>query len=203
MIRKIQRAALDSSLKAARALPDTTAKLLGRQDAGIALDRADAEVRDVAGRLLFDRELREDARLRRTAARERSRALKLRGRAQEISVEADDELAERERQAEERRRQAAQRATSRKQQAERRRDTTRKQAAQRSQERAQAAEKAERRKQEAIDGRAKRERLEVLKRTSDALGSKTEATTARDEALRLKRAAAETKAQRKQRPASK
>jgi hypothetical protein len=86
MIRSIQRAVLDRSIKTARALPDRAAQLLGREDAELAFDRADAEIRDVAGRVLFDRELRNEATLRRLAADERARALRLKRAAAETKA---------------------------------------------------------------------------------------------------------------------
>lgn len=90
MIRKIQRAAVDTWLKASRMPLDRGAKLMG-EEAEVAVDRADAEVRDAAGRLLFNDELREDARLRRAAAKERGEALRLRATAAETSQEAEQD----------------------------------------------------------------------------------------------------------------
>jgi colicin import membrane protein len=198
MIRTIQRAALDRSLKTARALPDRAAKMLGRQDAELALDRAEAEVRDVAGRVLFDPELRQDATKRRLAADEREKALRLRAQAAAVTEEADEELAEREERAQQRRQEAAQKATQRKQQAAKRTQQAKAQVAKTAQAREEAAAKAEQRKQEQIDSQARKERLEALDTKAKALDEQAEAATARDEALRLKRAAAETKAKRKQ-----
>ena len=53
---------------------------MGRETAEIAVDRADATVRDLAGGVLLDPELREDAARRRTAATEREKAVRLRAR---------------------------------------------------------------------------------------------------------------------------
>src|SRR3954469_3498277 len=94
MIRKIQRAAVDTSLKAAKLPLDTGARMLG-EEAEIALDRVDAEVRDAAGRLLFDADLRDDARLRRAAAQERGEALRKREAAAETKQEARQEASRR------------------------------------------------------------------------------------------------------------
>jgi len=158
MIRKLQRGAVDASIKAARVLPDTAVRLTGRPEAELALDQVDAQVRDVAGRLLFDDELRTDARRRRVAARERGEALRLRGKAQQTKQEA---------------RQTEQRRKS-------------------------AAAKVERAQQERIDEEARKERLQTLRTKEQALEEQAEAATARDEAQRLKRAAGQTKAKRKQ-----
>ena len=198
MIRTIQRAALDRSIKTARALPDRAAKLFGREDAELAFDRAEAGLRDAAGRVLFDRELRDDAGKRRLAADERARAMSLRAQAAAVTEEADEELAEREQRAEQRRQEAARKATQRKQQAGRRTTQRKEQAPRTATAREDAAVRTEERKQEAIDSDARRERLEALERKSEALDARAEAATARDEALRLKRAAAETKAKRRQ-----
>src|SRR5690349_22195350 len=61
MIRTIQRAAVGGSIKTARLPFDTAVALLGSESAELALDRADAAVRETAARLLFDDELRQDA----------------------------------------------------------------------------------------------------------------------------------------------
>ena len=137
MIRRIQRGVIDASLKAARLPLDTAARLFGGEKTRIDVDRADAEVRDVAGRVLLDGDLREDARLRRVAA-----------------------------QAKERKRNVRQ---------------------------------TEVKREERIEKDAKRERLEALDRKAEALDRKADAATARNEAQRLRRAAAEAKAERKER----
>lgn len=197
MIREIQRAALGGSIKAARLPFDTAANLLGKESAALALDRADAAVRDAAGRLLFDDELLRDAHRRRAAADERERALRLRNTAQTVSAEADEQLAERERAAEQRRQAAAQQATQRKQSAARRRDEQKRQAAQAERLRKENAAKVEAREQERIEAEAKRERLEALEEKAEALDRSEDALAARDEARRLKRAASQAKAARK------
>jgi hypothetical protein len=151
MIRALQRAAIDGWLRVAKRPLDSGAKLFG-EEAEIALDRADAGLRDAAGRLLFDDDLREDARLRRAAANERAEALRLR-------EEAAEEASERKR----------------------------------------AVRDAEVRREERIESRAKRERLDALDRKAEALDRQADAATARDEALRLRRAADAAKADRKER----
>jgi hypothetical protein len=196
MIRTIQRAALDRSLKAARALPHAAARMLGRDDAEVAIDRAEAGVRDVAGRLLFDEELRAEARRRKEAARQRAEAVRLRARAADVAEQAHEHLEQREREAAQRREAAAGRAAQRTRQASARSDAARERAAKTAAARTEAARVNEERQQEHIDADAKRERLDALERKSDALDSEMVAATARDEARRLGDAAAEAKARR-------
>src|SRR5215212_11848386 len=123
----IPRIALDTYLKAVKWPLDRAAHLIGRNGNGaangaeIALDRADATVRGVAGAVLNDTELVQDAQLRRTAADERERAQRLRAKAEQISEQSDQELAQRKQQAEKRREQAAKTAAERKRQAEKER----------------------------------------------------------------------------------
>jgi hypothetical protein len=87
MLGRIRRAALDAHMRLARKPVDRTAKLFG-EGAEIGVERADASVRDVAGRLLFDDELREDARRRRVAANEREEAARLKGKAEDVRSDA-------------------------------------------------------------------------------------------------------------------
>ena len=83
-LRPIPRTALDGSLRLARMPLDTALALLpgngtGRAaTAALALDRADATTRAVAGALLSDPVLTDDARQRLGAVDERERALRLR-----------------------------------------------------------------------------------------------------------------------------
>ena len=87
-IRAIPRTAIGGSIKAMRLPLDIAVSLLPgngagpRPTAGLALDRIEAHVRDLAGVALGDEVLREDAARRRVAADERERALRLRRAAQ-------------------------------------------------------------------------------------------------------------------------
>ena len=86
-LRAIPRAAVGGYIKALRWPVD---RVIGRNPA---VDRAEAEARDVAGQVMLDDELREDASRRRTAADERSRAQRLREAAEQQTREADQVLA--------------------------------------------------------------------------------------------------------------
>ena len=197
MIRQIQRAALGGSIWTARLPLDTAVSLLGSESAEIVLDRADAALRDTAGRLLFDDELRQDAARRRAAVAERERALRLRTQAEVVNRDAAERVDERERQAEQRRQAANEQAKRRKQAAARRRDAERERAAKVERSRKQSAVQTEARVEERVESEAQRERLEALEEKAEALESAKDALTAHDEARRLKREASKVKAQRK------
>jgi hypothetical protein len=99
--RDIPRAAVESYLRILRWPVDTAVGMLPGDDIGVrpaaqlTVDRADATLRDLAGRVLLDDELRADATRRRVAADERERALELRVEAQQTQQQADERLAER------------------------------------------------------------------------------------------------------------
>jgi len=203
-LRTIPRLALDTYLKAVERPLDRAAGLVGGDGNGngttpakLAVDRADATVRGIAGAVLGDRELQEDAQRRAIAADKREEALRLRGQAEQVAQSADEELDERKQQAQQRRQQAAKRAQERKQQAEKERKERERKAAQATSKRKAANAKATAKVEETIEERAKRERLEALERKEDALSEREEALTAADEAQRLAKAAAQAKAARK------
>src|SRR3712207_7187559 len=92
-LRTIPRAAVGGYLKLLRLPVDTTLKALGRNGSGeVAVDRADAALRDIAGTALGDQELKQDAKRRRTAADAREEAAELRAEAQRKAEEADEKL---------------------------------------------------------------------------------------------------------------
>ena len=204
-LRSTPRSALDSYLKLLRLPADAVVKALasrGRDGettpAELAVDRADAAVRDVLGRVFNDTELQADARRRRAAADERARALKLRATAERHSEQADENLDSRQATAEQRRKDAADREQQRKQDAEKQRAATSRQLAQVEDRKLTAVQAETQRAEEAIDDHARRERLDQLDAKTGMLKTEEEALTARSEAQRLRRAAAETKSQRKQ-----
>jgi hypothetical protein len=204
-IRAIPRKTVGGSIKVARLPLDIAVSMMpGNGDgpaasATVALDRVEAQVRDIAGIALRDDVLREDATKRRIAADERERALRLRAAAERRAREADERLADAHEDAEETREQAAERARRERSKAagERRR-------------RKQEAAKAERKLkadnakltdkiEEAIDERATEARLEQLEREAEALERKEAALTAEAEAQRLQDEATKKKAARKSR----
>src|SRR5688500_5691419 len=103
-LRSIPRAAVGGYIKAVRWPLDQTAKLLrsngDKSEAELAVDRADAAARNVAGTVLGDEELKQQAERRATAADERERAKKLRGAAEARTQQAEQELDQRREQAE-------------------------------------------------------------------------------------------------------
>ena len=202
-IRAAGRAGLDTYLRVARLPLDVATRLLPNGDQGprsaatIAVDRADAALRDAIGSFFHDDELRADAQRRRAAADIREHALEKRADAEAASQSAEERFEERRDRAEQLRQQAEERAQQEEQQieAERRERKQRTQATARKQK--QAAEHAAAEKEAAIDDRARRSRLKVLERESEALDQEEGALTASDEAQRLRKAASATKAARK------
>jgi hypothetical protein len=195
--RNLSRFALDGSLRAARAPWDAAAKLTGREEAALRIDRLDATVREVAGTVLADETLRADAARRRIANDERVRAFRLRTTAEAVTERADDELAAREAQAERAKQEAAAQAQRRKAAAAKKAEAEKRRAREDAERRKRETEEAAARAKEAIDEEARRERLEALEEQHEALEVKQDALAAKEEAQRLKRAAAEAKTARK------
>jgi hypothetical protein len=163
----------------------------------LALDRSEAAFRALAGAVLNDETLKDDARRRSQAASERGRALRLRREADRRSERADERVAERQQEADRKRTQAASAAADKRQRAERQRQATEKQAGQTARRRREATEKSAARSTEAIEERVKPARLEQLETKSEALEQREAALEAADETRRLAAAAAKAKAERK------
>jgi hypothetical protein len=204
-LQTMTRTAVDGYLKLLRLPADAVAGALrprnGRDDettaVELALDRVEATLRDVAGSVLHDPQLREDARRRRVAANERERALELRAAADRHSLEADGELAARAETAEQHRRAAARREQEKKERVQQQRAAESRQLAQVENRRRAAVEDEAKNAEEAIEGRSRRARLEQLHTETQTLDEEQAALTARSEAQRLRRAASETKTARK------
>ena len=202
-VRVIPRTAVDGYLKLVRLPLDAAIGLLpgngtGRGTAAaLALDRMDAAARTVAGAVLGDSVLREDAARRHLAADERGRALRLRAEAQRRSEGAESRRAERQDLADRQRKRAKQRAAGNRRQAERRREQKTRQAAKAESKRRGTSRKAAARIDGAVDARARKARLKTLDTKAEALREKEEALTATDEARRLRGAARRAKAARK------
>jgi hypothetical protein len=202
-IRAIPRAAIGGSIKAVRLPLDIAVSVLpgdstGPQPrAGIALDRVEAQVRDLAGAVLGDEVLREDAARRRLAADERERAMRLRTAAARRADEAEERLAETRQDAEERREDAAERARRQRREAEHAREQRSRDAARIERKRREASETVRSDVDEAIDEVAAEARLDQLEREGAALDRQSDALTAQSEAQRLQEAATRRKAARK------
>lgn len=199
------RMAVDGWLKTARiplalitrALPDRPQGSWARASAELAIDRAEATVRQKVGELLRDDELEADGRRRQIAVHERQRAIALRAEAEEERRAADLQLVA-ERETAERRRSEAQRTAE--QQAasvEREKAEQERQARQAAAEQRRSVESAKAQKVAAVEQRTKRQRLEVLDDQLDELDEQATALTTADEALRLRQAATAAKAARK------
>jgi hypothetical protein len=202
-IRAIPRSAVGGSIKAARLPLDIAVSLLPGNGTGpaagaaVALDRVEAQLRDLAGIALRDEVLREDAALRRVAADERERAIRLRVAAERRTQEADERLEQTHEAAEEQREQAAERARSQRATAAQERRQRSQQAGQAARRRKQANTERAAEVDDAIDEQATAARLEQLEREAEALDHKAVALTAESEAQRLQDAATAKKAARK------
>lgn len=203
-VQTIPRTALDGYLRVLRVPAKAVVKALAPRSrsgdssaAELVLDRAEAAVRDAVGRMLNDSELQADARRRRAAADERERALKLRATAQHKTEQADEQLGARQVAAEQRRQEARDRERTQKQRAQQERAAKSRQLAQ-AEDRKRAAVRAQANQAEdAIEDQARHSRLEQLDAEARTLEEEEDALTARSEAQRLRRAAAETKTERK------
>lgn len=199
----IPRIALEGYLKLVRIPLDRAVALLpdngeGRGPAAsLALDRADATVRAVAGSVLGDDALRKDAERRRTAADERERALRLHAEAERKAQAADERLSEQERSADRQRKQAEQQEQERRRQAKERREQKARAASKTEAKRRDSSRKVKAATDEAVEARAREARLDALETKSEALEEREEALTATDEARRLRETAERTKAARK------
>lgn len=198
-LRTAARLGVDVSVRAARLPLDLGTRLVGGPESSFALavDRADASARGLAGFILGDPDLQDDAARRNAATAERVRAQKLHEQAEDLSEQADQRLAEKERSAARRRTAAASSAQRRKEQAEEARQSREAEAARAAQQREQANERARAVTQEAVEARADEARLDALDEKAEALEQEEEALIARDEARRLERAAETAKEQRK------
>ncbi len=204
-VRRIPGTAVESSLRLVRLPLDAAVGRLpgngtgARPTARLALDRADAAVRALAGKILGDSVLREDAQMRRVALKAREQGQALRGEAEQKTEQADARLEQRQDQIARQRAHAELRAKSRRDEAERERREKTRRAEEVERKRLAASRNAANRVDEAVSERAPRARLEALDAKTDALRKKEEALAANDEARRLRDAASRAKAERKAR----
>lgn len=199
-LRTATRFGVDASVRAARLPFDLGTRFVGGPESSLALavDRADARARALAGFVLGDADLQDDAARRHAATDERVRALRLREQAEYTSEYADERVAEKEQGAARRRAGAASSANRHKARAEEWRQSQEAEAAKSAQRRRRDAERAKAAKQETVQVRADEARLDALEEKAEALEQEEEALIARDEAKRLARAAETAKEQRKQ-----
>jgi hypothetical protein len=202
MLRNLSRAAVGSSLRMIRWPIDGLLAVVGGDRAPVTamkltLDRADARTRELAGLVLGDPGLREDAELRRKAADKRERALNLRAEAELRSERADQLVDEGKQTAARRRKQAASTAKRKRRQAQERRRSTKATATRRADQRRDAAKSSAAQAAKVIEERNKHSRLEQLDSKQGAVQKKEVALTAADEARRLRRAAGDAKGERK------
>ena len=198
-LRTASRLGVTASVRAARLPFDVGTRFVGGPDSSLALavDRADARARAIAGFVLGDAELRDDAARRHAATDERVRALRLREQAEDVADRAEEQLAEKEKAAVRRRADAAAAAQRRKEEAEERRQAREAESAQAAERRRRATESAKATAQQTARERAEAARLDALEEKAEALEQEEEALIASDEAKRLARAAETAKESRK------
>ena len=193
-LRTVPRTAVDIYLRAARVPLNLVARGEGSR---LLVDRADATARLLAGRVLRDEQLIEDARRRQIAADQRENALRMKVEAEQKSQDADAEFTSRQRAASERRAKAAAQAAEQQRAAEQRKNERKRGAADIAAKRKSATAEQASRAAERIQEETDRARLRVLDEEAQALAEKQAALKARREAQRLEKAAAEIKEQRK------
>jgi hypothetical protein len=198
----IPRTAVDRSLRVLRLPVDTTISVFRRQsdrDSGVSLmvDRADAAVRGLAGRVLRDDRLQQDGKARSVAVDERVRALELRTEAELREQRADQEFEGDLQTADERRAEAAQRAADERARIEAEQQAERRQVAEQTERRKAATRKAAADTEQSIEAIEERARLEQLEQEAEVLDAKEHAVTTSSEAQRLQRAASQAKNKRK------
>lgn len=204
-IRAIPRTAVDGAVKLARLPLDIAVSLIpgngsgARPAAGVAVDRMDARLRDAAGVVLRDSELRDEAMRRRVAADERARANRLRKEAEARSEMADARFSVRVEDAEERRTTAEDRAENERVAAGRRKQQRKQAAASTEHKRKSASRQARAKAADVIEEDADTAHLEQLKAEADALEERERALVAEAEAQRLQDEATKKKAARKAR----
>ncbi len=198
-LRTASRLGVDASVRAARLPFDLGTRILGGAGSSVALavDRADARARALAGFILGDVELQDDAARRNAATDERVRALRLREQAENASEDAEQRVAEREQTAARRRARAAASANGQQAQAEERRQAREAAAAEAAERQRRETERTRQARREAVEERADEARLDALEEKAEALQEEEEALIATDEAKRLARAAESAKEQRK------
>ncbi len=156
-VRSIPRTAVTTSLRLARVPLDTAIRALPERaatNATLAVDRADATARSVAGTMTFDPELREDARRRRAATRERERAAALREEADNVTADAESRVEQRGEQAQRRRTEADRKAARRRSGASAQAERKRSQAAEAERRRKAASRSVEERTEAQIEAAA-------------------------------------------------
>ena len=198
-LRTASRLGVAASVRAARLPFDVGIRLVGDPDSSLALavDRADARARALAGFFLGDADLQDDAARRHAATDERVRALRLREQAEDVADRADQRLAEQEKAAVRRRADAAAETQRRKAEAEERRQSREAESAHAADRRRRATESAKATAQQTARERAEAARLDALEEKAEALEQEEEALIASDEAKRLARAAEAAKESRK------
>jgi colicin import membrane protein len=202
-VRSIPRTVVTESVKLARFPVDTVVRTAPgisdstRDRIGLTVDRWEAGVRQIAGTLLADDELRRGAKRQEAAIDLRADAAELKEEADLVTKAAADDLQRRVATATQTRTEADRRADERAERAKAKASQGRRQAQTTEGRRRAASRDAATAAEEEIDRTARRERLEVLDHEAEVLAERTQALDAKNEAQRLRRAASRTKSARK------
>lgn len=197
-VRTIPRTLVERWLAVVRAPVDlVSSRLPDDTSVRVAVDRADATVRALAGRVLRDEDLQEAADRLREAADDYERAAKLRAEAALTRERADEEVRTRTSAAKEQQKQADQKAAERAEKVEEERRREEAAVEKKAAAKKQAVHKSAAKQEEAIDSEAKRVRLAELAEEADALEEHEKALRTKREAERLQDAAARAKEERK------
>lgn len=202
-MRKLASGIIDGYLKLVRAPVDWAIGRLPGSRVGAqavsraTVDRIDANVRTVAGSVLGDERLSQDARRRRVAATEEANAVDLRRAAEVVSDQAESRLEQRQDQAGDRRERATAKATARRSQATGKQRARTRQAGQTERKRTQSSRQQTARATEQVQSETAKARLPAVEEQAQALRDREAATEREDDAARLGQAAARVKAQRK------
>jgi colicin import membrane protein len=200
LTRGATRAAVDVSLRVGLAPWNAAARLTRRgprpSPLELAVDQFDASARQLAGRLLSDDDMVDDAERRRAAVRARSTARDLHETADERAAEADREAEDLERRADETRQVVEQGAQARRKAAEKKAASRKAQAESRQRARKSTVAKSAARRKDAIGEAGRSARLSELADREEVLDAKEQALRAEDRAERLEQEAAAEKSRR-------
>jgi colicin import membrane protein len=180
---------------------DTAVALIDREGKGAALrlsvDRVDTAARRVAGRVLHDEQLKNDAEQREIAIEQRARALQLRSEAELRREWAADEFEDEMDDAKKQRAAAKKRAKKEHEKIAEEERTERERVAATTRTRKAANNKVSDLIESQIDDRSQKTRLAQLEKEAEVLDARDESLVAESEAQRLERKASEVKAERK------
>ncbi len=202
-LKTIPRELINLNLKAARLPVDTFQRVTRRgQDAAewsvaIAIDSAEATVRETLGGLLGDSQLLDDARLQRAKVAQMRKAIEEKAAAARTEVQSEARYEQRKAAVEQQKDHVEQQANQREQQLEREKAQAKQRIAAEAARKQEAADKAAKARQDRIAADERAAELRRLNAESAALAEKERALAAADKVAQLDAAAKATKRARK------